>query len=114
LRAVKKRIRSNQRIGSRKEISFLLDQGKTWRCPQFTICFKVNALAYDRFAVLVSRHMGNAVRRNYIKRYYRELFRANQSENPPFFDILIRPKPVEQIKRIEAAGYYLQWKQAKT
>jgi ribonuclease P protein component len=37
-----------------------------------------NHLPYHRFAVSVSKKIGNAVQRNYIKRVFKEWFRLNQ------------------------------------
>jgi ribonuclease P protein component len=43
--------------------------------------------------VLVSRKVGNAVKRSKIKRITREVFRKEIKRNPPFIDVLIQIRP---------------------
>jgi len=44
----------------------------------FFLYFLKNDLTYHRFAISVSRKIGNSVNRNYIKRKIKEFFRLNQ------------------------------------
>jgi len=87
----------------KKEISALFATGNRWRGPYIRIIFNRNSFSHDRVGILVSKKNGNAVKRNRIKRIFRELFRNNKRSNPPFFDVLIQPEKnclqyVEQIK----------------
>ena len=91
---------------------FLRGKKKFPRCLQqeiggvvlyIRIIFNRNSFSHDRVGILVSKKNGNAVKRNRIKRIFRELFRNNKRSNPPFFDVLIQPEKnclqyVEQIK----------------
>jgi ribonuclease P protein component len=79
------------RISRRKEIVFLLKNGTRWKCSIFSLAYLESISGHDRAAVIVSKANGNAVRRNGIKRIYRDLFNRNKSVVPPFFDILIMP-----------------------
>jgi ribonuclease P protein component len=80
------------RIKKKEEISFLFRNGKQWRYPNVSFYAKENNKQHDRVAVLVGRDLGNAVTRNAIKRLFRELFRIHKRIQPPFYDILIRPR----------------------
>lgn len=88
----KKTLRKNDRIKKRQEIKNLLNQGIRVVCPKFKIIYSENGKDRDRFAVIISKKCGKANIRNKTKRFYREIFRENKSNNPPFFDILVLPK----------------------
>jgi ribonuclease P protein component len=82
-----------QKIKSKSEISRLFKDGRRWECSCFVLIYGQNDLPHDRLGVLVSRKLGNAVGRNRVKRVFREVYRRNARHNPPFFDILIKPRP---------------------
>jgi ribonuclease P protein component len=82
-----------QKIKSRKDILFLLKTSNKVSLTSFNIFYKTNDFNNDRLAVLVSRKIGNAVKRNKIKRITREVFRKEIKRNPPFIDILIQIRP---------------------
>jgi ribonuclease P protein component len=93
------------RISKRKEILFLLNNGKRWKSARYSLVYLENTGGSDRAAVIVSKANGNAVARNRIKRIYRDLFSRNKSIVPPFFDILMMPAgnclpPSEEIQSI--------------
>ncbi|MDR3012924.1 MAG: ribonuclease P protein component [Chitinispirillales bacterium] len=81
-----------QKIKKRSEITQLFKEGRRWGCDGFTLIYGQNGLPHDRLGVLVSRKLGNAVRRSRVKRVFREVYRCNIRNSPPFFDILIKPK----------------------
>jgi ribonuclease P protein component len=98
------------RISKRKDILFLRDNGKRWKCTSFSLIYLENTSGHDRAAVIVSKSNGNAVSRNRIKRIYRELFAGNKSVDPPFFDILIMPSGTFLPPSEETLSSYLSWK----
>jgi ribonuclease P protein component len=98
------------RISAGREISFLNKTGLYWKCSCFSIVYVNNNREHDRAAVIVSKKNGNAVQRNRIKRIFKEIFRNNKSNTPPYFDILIKPvgiwfPPAEELK-----SSFLTWK----
>ena len=100
-----------QKIKKRGEISRLFKDGRRWECPCFVLIYGQNALPHDRFGVIVSKRLGNAVERNRIKRVFREVYRRNIKNNPPFFDILIKPRPKENFlwNTAEQEGFFDKW-----
>lgn len=56
-----------------------------------------NALTYPRLGLSVSRKLGNAVTRNRYKRLLREAFRLSQHQLPVGVDLVLIPKPRQQI-----------------
>jgi ribonuclease P protein component len=102
--------KASERIKRRGDIVGVLREGKRWQCNGYSIIYKENANTYDRFGVLVSKKVGNAVRRNFLKRLFREMLRLEKSSNPPFFDILIKIHPGTPIQhKQEIVGCYRRW-----
>lgn len=51
-----------------------------------------NDLPHSRIGLSVSRRFGNAVRRNKLRRLYREAFRCTKTELPTGLDLVIVPR----------------------
>ena len=51
-----------------------------------------NGRSYCRLGLSVSRKVGSAVRRNRLRRLYREVFRLSRSEMPVGLDLVLVPR----------------------
>ncbi len=66
-----------------------------------------NGLAFSRLGVSVSKRIGNAVRRHYVRRRVREAFRRNKRELSAGLDIVCVAKPPAANRRVDVAGALL-------
>lgn len=57
-----------------------------------------NDLGHARLGLSVSRRVGNAVRRNRIKRLLREAFRLGRGDRPQGYDLVIVVRPHEPLE----------------
>jgi ribonuclease P protein component len=62
-----------------------------------TILARPNALPHPRLAVQTSRRVGNAVRRNRIRRLIREAFRLMQHDLSRGYDLVVIARPHEPL-----------------
>ena len=76
---------------NRKEFVNLNRLGKRYRTEHFSVIFQENGLDFSRLGITVSKKIGNAVKRNKVKRRIREFFRLNKSCFPKGYDIVIVP-----------------------
>ncbi len=55
-----------------------------------------NGLAYSRLGLSVSRKFGGAVRRNRLRRLYREAYRLTRADLPTGLDLVLIPRSPEE------------------
>ena len=85
-------LRPQERIRKRKDFLFLYKKGYRYRGKYFNLIYLSNDFSFSRMAVVVSKKVGNAVKRNKIKRQMRTLFRRNKSLLKAPLDIIIIAK----------------------
>ena len=90
-------------------ISKLFRNGIRWKNEFFQIIYVKNEFYKDRCAIIVSKKNGNSVKRNKVKRTFREVFRTNKRFCPPFYDLLFKPEPGHQFKNQEVKIAFLSW-----
>lgn len=66
--------------------------GQRIHTEHFTLIFGQNGLGINRLGITVSKKIGNAVKRNKVKRLIREWFRLHNYDFPQGYDIVIVAK----------------------
>jgi len=74
-----------------QQFAMVHGQGKTWASGPVVMKALPNDLSISRFGLSVSKHVGNAVTRNRIKRRLREILRKVRLA--PGWDIVIIARP---------------------
>jgi ribonuclease P protein component len=82
-----------ERIRRHSEFKTLYQRGEKAATEHFLVFTRPNDLGWKRLGVTVSKAIGNAVARNYVKRLLREYFRLHKTNLPASSDILIIAKP---------------------
>jgi len=77
-----------RRIRKRNDFLFLYKKGKRYKGKYFNLIYFSNNWGFSRMAVVVSKKIGNAVKRNKIKRWMRSLFRRNKDLLKNSLDII--------------------------
>ena len=80
------------RLLKRKDFVNLNRLGTRDHTTHFTVILKENGLGINRVGITVTKKIGNAVKRNRIKRLAREFFRLHQHSIPHGYDIVIVAK----------------------
>lgn len=80
---------SHLRLLKHSDFSYVSDKGCKIITPHFIFIYMKSDLPDSRLGITVSRKIGNAVKRNNIKRFFREFFRINNSCFPQNYDISI-------------------------
>lgn len=75
-------------IKEKKRILKILSKGKVYEGLNFRIYYSKSDSTEAGFVVTVPRKLGNAVKRNYIKRVIKNILRHKNFE----YDLIIRPK----------------------
>lgn len=86
-------LRASQRLRKTAEYNKVRAEGIRVACGPFIFQILINRevdeLPLRRLGVIASRKVGNAVKRNRAKRWFREIFKLNQEILPPSCDLAI-------------------------
>jgi len=80
-----------ERIRSKKEFQGLKIRGSVFRTRQLLFNFSPET-PLPRFGFVVTKRVGNAVRRNRVKRWLREAFRQNKEGLAAPLDLVVVPR----------------------
>jgi ribonuclease P protein component len=80
-----------ERLLKRRDFVNLNRLGKRQRTTHFTVIYRRNHIGINRLGITASKKIGNAVKRNRVKRLIREFFRLNKYHFPQSYDLVIIP-----------------------
>jgi ribonuclease P protein component len=86
------RLRPIERLKHSQEYLSLFSKGRCVHVSCFRVHYRPNGRAFSRLGLVVSRKVGDAVRRNRVKRLLREVFRRNKGGIPFPMDIVLVPR----------------------
>jgi ribonuclease P protein component len=93
--------RGSQRLSGRRAFAAVYDASVKYARGPLVLFSKPNDLSDCRWGLSVSRRVGNAVRRNRVKRLLRESIRLLQHESPVAYDLIIVVRPHQPMKLAE-------------
>ncbi len=93
-------MKKEYRIKKNDHFQHIIDTGNSFANREFVIYYKENLeQSHFRVGISVGKKLGNAVVRNKIKRYIREVFRNLEDDIIPTVDlIIIARKPALNLK----------------
>ncbi|HUJ30796.1 MAG TPA: ribonuclease P protein component [Candidatus Acidoferrum sp.] len=80
------------RLVHRAEFDAVYSEGRRRTSREFTVFLRPNGLELSRFGWSIKKALGNAVRRNRIRRRLREILRLHRREISSGWDIVIHPR----------------------
>ena len=71
------------------EFRRLYNKGKSAVSPYFAVYCRRTGRPYSRLVITTGVKLGNAVKRNFVRRRIRELYRTNEDKLKPGYDIVV-------------------------
>jgi ribonuclease P protein component len=93
-----------RRLGGRTSFAAIRAGGRRIARGPLTFWIMANTVDPTRIGISIGRHVGNAVKRNRIKRLLREAFRLCQHELPGGIDLVISVKRHEPLELAKYQG----------
>lgn len=87
-----------ERIRKKKDYLAVYQQGVRSHSRHFTVIAHRNPSGKRRFGITVGKKVGNAVKRNRLKRLLREFFRLNKEQFPPARDLVITARGFKDVR----------------
>lgn len=87
------RFPKSERLQKKKEFQRVFDEGRKFRNNELLVYAMPNGRNKSRLGLVVGKKVGNAVRRNRIKRILREAFRLNKELLGFGVDLILIPRP---------------------
>ncbi len=95
-------MKQKYRLRRSSDFQHVRQKGKSYASPIMVLAFLRNELDHSRFGFVVSKRLGNAVKRNKIKRRMREATRVRTLQIKPGFDVVfIARQRINQATFIE-------------
>jgi len=92
------------RLVHRTEYDAVYSEGRRRTSREFTVFLRPNGLQVSRFGWSIKKALGNAVRRNRIRRRLREILRLHRGEIAQGWDIVIHPRSSAATAQFLALG----------
>lgn len=86
------------RLSKNLDFLYLLKAGKSIETPYFVLLYSKNHFSYSRIGVSIKRKFGNAVKRNRLKRWVKEIFRQYSPVLGGNFDLMILTRKKLSLK----------------
>jgi ribonuclease P protein component len=80
------------RLLRQAEYDIVYKEGRRRTGREFAVFLRPNGLGFSRFGWSIRKALGNAVKRNRIRRRLREILRLHRQEIAPGWDIVIHPR----------------------
>ena len=92
------RFSREQRLRGKRAFDAVFDAKCRKHAGPLALRGKPNGVPYTRIGLVTSRRVGNAPRRNRIRRLLREAFRLTQHELPAGYDMVVVVRPHEPLR----------------
>ena len=85
-------LKRRERITKKHEFKNIFEKGRIYKKNNIVFYVLINEIQNSRIGIIVKKKIvGNAVKRNRIKRIFREAFRINKPHLSHYIDIIIFP-----------------------